>query len=544
MAKTLLSAQDLTYGFDPDSPLFQSIYFSLQSGDYVALVGRNGCGKSTLMKLLTGQITPIRGTLNRYGSLAYVPQVSHLSPVVYGGTILDFIGAASEEWWHIDDLLQNQLATSLDLALPIASLSGGELTKLLLATALASAPDILLLDEPTNHLDVLALNRLKTCLETFQGGLVIISHKPYFLDQVVSKVWDLTPYALKEYGGNYSFYREQIQAQQMAAERNHEVAQKALRQAKATALAEQKRAAQSRCTGEQKAAKGSMGKMAKHYFANRASGTAGNAAKRNQATLDQAAQRVAETKVKTNKASIIQLEEITQKRRTLLEICDGCLKVERRTLIQDIQLQIVSGDRIVIAGPNGAGKSSLVKALFAQAQSHNLPVESTHYGRLEYTDLRLADPLKMVYLDQSYGFVDRRRSVLENMQSANPNLTYQALRQQLGHFLFFGSTVDNAASVLSGGELARLVLAMISISAIDLLILDEPTNNLDIETVETLMDAIAHYRGALWAISHDLDFLSKLDIDRAFQIKDQTLKPMNALPQDSKSYYQELLSCH
>lgn len=543
MAKTLLSAQDLSYGFDPLAPLFESIYLSLQSGDRVALVGRNGCGKSTLIKLLAGHLTPTQGTITRYGSLAYVPQVSTLSPTVYNGTILDFMSAASEDWWCIDELLRNQLATPLDLALPIASLSGGELMKLLLATALTAGPDILLLDEPTNHLDLLALDCLQACLETFSGGLVMVSHKPYFLDQVVSKIWDLTPQRLREYGGNYSAYQEQIQTQQLAAERNHEIAKKDLKQAKAAVLSEQKRAAQSRRSGEGKAASGSMGKMAKHYFANRASGTAGNAAKRNQATLDQAAQRVAETKIKTTKASIIQLEEASQKRRTLLEICDGRLRVEDKVLIHDIQLHIVSGDRVALAGGNGSGKSSLVKALFAHAQGRETSATADPLV-LESTNIRLAEPLKMVYLDQTYGFVNRHCSVLENMQAANPDLPYQALRQQLGHFLFFGFAVEKPASALSGGELARLALAMISITAIDLLILDEPTNNLDLETVETIIEALNHYRGALWAISHDVDFLSKIEINRAFQIRHQTLEPMNALPQSVESYYQELLFYH
>ncbi|WP_313898149.1 ATP-binding cassette domain-containing protein [Nodosilinea sp. LEGE 07298] len=311
------------------------------------------------------------------------------------------------------------------------------------------------------------------------------------------------------------------------------MARKALKRAQATAQAEQKRAAQSQRSGEQKAAGGSMGKMAKHYFANRASGTAGQGAKRNQAAVEQATQQVTQTKVRTTKATTIHLAETNQKRRTLLEIRDGHLRVGERELVQDIQLQVVVGDRVAIAGANGSGKSSLVKAIFATAETEAI--------WLEAADLRLADPLKVVYLDQTYGLIDRRHSVLGNMQATNSALSYQHLRQQLGHFLFFDQAVDKPASVLSGGELARLALAMISIAAIDLLILDEPTNNLDVETVETMIGAINDYRGALWVIAHDLDFLSQIKIDRAFQLKHQTLQPMNALPQATEAYGQELL---
>lgn len=538
MAKLLLSAQDLRYEFDPTSPLFESIYLSLHRGDRVALVGRNGSGKSTLMKLLAGQIVPRQGTVAAYGSLAYVPQVSTLSSQLGSKTVLDWLSHASEDWWGINDLWGNPLATSLDLSQPMAQLSGGELTHLLLAVALASTPDILLLDEPTNHLDLMALDRLQASLGAFQGALMMVSHRPYFLDHVVSKIWELTPHTLREYGGNYHFYRTQIQAQQQAAARYHEVAQKALARAKATALAEQKRAAQSRRRGEQKAAGGSMGKMAKHYLANRASGTAGTAAKRHQSTLEQAAQRVAATQVKTPKPSLIHLEEVNFKRRTLLDIQDGCLRVGGHTLIQDLQLQVVSGDRLVIAGANGSGKSSLVKALLARdsasAANDGIVLTAKYH--------RQAEPLQAVYLDQTYGLVDRRRSVLANMETANPDWPYQALRQQLGHFLFFGQAVEKPASALSGGELARLALAMISLAAIDLLMLDEPTNNLDLETVDTLVDALNHYRGALWVISHDVDFLSRLGLNRAFHLSRGRLHSLDVLPQAPDAYYHALLA--
>ncbi|WOD39947.1 ribosomal protection-like ABC-F family protein [Nodosilinea sp. E11] len=523
MAKTLLSAQNLSYGFDPASLLFEPINLSIQVGDRVALVGRNGSGKSTLIKILAGHLQPTLGTVSRYGSLAYVPQASTLGPTEPTETILDTLSAASEDWWFIDECLRTQFETHLDLSLPTASLSGGELTKLLLAIALAPAPDILLLDEPTNHLDLLALDHLRLCLERFQGAVVLVSHKPHFLDQVASTTWELTPQGLNEYGGNYTHYREQKQACQRAAERSHEVARKALKRAQATAQAEQKRAAQSQRGGKQKAESSGMGKMAQHYFANRASGTAGTAAKRNQAAVEQAVRQVAQTKVRTTKATTIHLAETSQKRRTLLEIRDGHLRVGESVLVRELQLQVVVGDRMAIAGANGSGKSSLVKAIFATVETESI--------RLDAADLRLADPLEVVYLDQTYELIDRHDSVLGNMQATNPALPYQHLRQQLGHFLFFDQAVDKPASALSGGELARLALAMISIANLDLLILDEPTNNLDIETVETMIGAINDYRGALWVISHDLDFLSQIEIDRAFQLKHQTLQLMNALPQ-------------
>jgi ATPase subunit of ABC transporter with duplicated ATPase domains len=127
------------------------------------------------------------------------------------------------------------------------------------------------------------------------------------------------------------------------------------------------------------------------------------------------------------------------------------------------------------------------------------------------------------------------------MQLANPHLQYQLIRQQLGHFLFFNDDVFKPASVLSGGELARLAIALISISEIDLLILDEPSNNLDIETVEQMVEAVNEYQGALWVISHDLDFLSRIDITQSFKLKNQALETTKYLPNEQEEYYQELL---
>ncbi|WP_225895780.1 ATP-binding cassette domain-containing protein [Dendronalium phyllosphericum] len=185
-----------------------------------------------------------------------------------------------------------------------------------------------------------------------------------------------------------------------------------------------------------------------------------------------------------------------------------------------------------LLGTNGSGKSTLVKAILGMEKQTAV---------LESGEVMLAPAIKAVYLDQTYELVNRQQTILENMQAANPSLNYQLLRQQLGHFMFKYDDVHKSASVLSGGELARLAIAIISISQIDLLILDEPTNNLDIETVEQMAIGLNECQGAIWVISHDLDFLSQIDITQSFKLQEQALQMTTNLPSTPEQYYQELL---
>ncbi len=533
--KSILVAENLSYNLSLDRTLFQGVHVSIEAGDRIALVGRNGVGKSTFFKILAGQINPYRGSVLCNGIVYYLPQISTIRQEITADTVLNYLISISDEWWKIEDILQTQFYTKIDLYLPIANLSGGELTKLFLAIGLAQEPNLLLLDEPTNHMDLQALESLRQFLWNFNGAYVIVSHKPFFLDQVTSVTWELTPVSLKVYGGNFSQYREQKKIELEVALRSHEAARKELKRTQATAMQEQQRAAQSSGRGRAKFLNGSIDRMAAGLIKTKAEVSTGTAKKKHEAAVAKANLKVAETKVKTTKVTSIQLEEKNQKRRNLINIQGANLRISERLLIQNIQLHISSGDRIAIIGANGSGKSSLVKAILGMENQTAV---------LESGEVLLTPAMKAVYLDQTYELVDRQYTILENMQAANPNLSYQLLRQQLGHFLFKYDDVHKSASILSGGELARLAIAMISISEIDLLILDEPTNNLDIETVEQMVIGINDYQGALWVISHDIDFLSRINITQGFKFREQTLQTTTYLPSTPEQYYQELLECH
>lgn len=299
----ILNASNLRYELANTERLFQDISIAIHESDRIGLVGGNGSGKSTLLKLLAGQLTLQTGMIKNRGGIYYLPQINTLNSSVLNTSILDWINAFSDEWWQITTLLEDKFTTELDLSQSIASLSGGELTKLWLATAFWKQPDILLLDEPTNHLDLVALEQLRTTLQAFNGAFVIVSHKPRFLNQVVDTIWEITSSELKVYGGNYSFYQSQKQTEYQAALRDHEVARKELQRAKISALQEQQRAAKSRQQGNKCA--DSLPTVVAGARKRKAENTAGIAKQKHQAAVEKATEKVTETKIKPQKQLVL-----------------------------------------------------------------------------------------------------------------------------------------------------------------------------------------------------------------------------------------------
>ena len=526
-----LVAENLSCAVADRRWLFKNISISVFPGDRIALIGKNCIGKSTLLQCLSGQRRPTQGTISSQATALYVSQLSSLASAVQDLSVLDFLSATADAWWEIEHVLETVFGTVLELASPLRYLSGGEMMQLLLAIALWRKPDVLFLDEPPNHIDFWALEQLRKALSRYQGAFIIVSHNPHFLDQVVDTTWEFTAAGLRVYGGNYSFYREQTDLEAEAAVRSHETARKELKRTKTTVLKEQKRAAQSSRKGRQQVAKGGIPRIVAGGFQRSAEQTAGKLKIKHERAMTAAMQKVKETKIRTHKATSVQIAVKSQKKRNLAEVCHADMWVAEKMLLKDVHFRIVSGDRIAIAGPNGSGKSSFIKAM--------LCFDSV--ATLKNGDIQIAQ-MKTVYLDQYYALIDRRQTVLENMRRANSALAYQLVRQQLGHFLFFNDDVYKSASVLSGGELARLAIAMITISELDLLVLDEPTNNLDIETVDQIVQGLRQYEGALCVISHDLDFLSRIGIQQSFQILDASLKTTAYLPNEQSHYYEELLS--
>lgn len=323
--KSILLAENLSYELASTKTLFKEVNISIEEADRIALVGNNGVGKSTLLRIIAGKERPKTGSVINYGAVYYLPQISTIRQEIKADTVFDFLNCVSDEWWKIEEILDVKFHTTLDLSLAIANLSGGELTKLFLAIGLSQEPNILLLDEPTNHMDYLALESLSQFLNDFDGAFVIVSHKPFFLDSVVNTTWELTQEGVRVYGGNFSFYREQKQIERSAKMRSHEVARKELKRTQEAALQEQQRAAKSRKKGRELAP--SIPKIVAGAMKRKAEVTAGIAKQKHEAAVEKATQKFTETKLKTTKATSIQLEEKSQKRRNLIDIQNANLRV-------------------------------------------------------------------------------------------------------------------------------------------------------------------------------------------------------------------------
>ena len=289
--KSIVVAENIGYELTSTKILFQGIQVSIEEGDRIALIGRNGVGKSTLLQILASQLLPTSGSISRYGTVYYLPQISTIRQEVKADTVLNFLSSMTEEWWKIEDILAAN-STRLDLSLPLASLSGGELTKLFLAIGLSQKPDLLLLDEPTNHMDIIALENLRHFLHEFEGAFVIVSHKPFFLDMVANITWELTPDRVNVYGGNFSLYREQKEIEQDVAIRSHSFAKKELKRAKISVLQEQQRADQSHGNGRKKFLGGSVDKVKAGLLKTKAEAKAGTAKKKHEAMVAKATEKV------------------------------------------------------------------------------------------------------------------------------------------------------------------------------------------------------------------------------------------------------------
>lgn len=522
----MLTAHNLSkaYGL---SPILENITFSINAGERVGLIGPNGCGKSTLMRLLIGQERPDRGSLTlnppnlRLGylaqgllpsenqtlgellhqtvgdpaaleaelgklalALAKKPEQENLQ-LAYDAT-LDKLNRA--DYGRIQPLLAAFQLDHLDLDLPMRSLSGGQKTRLALVLILLDEPQLLLLDEPTNHLDIGMLEWLEAWLVNFSGGVLIVSHDRTFLDQTVTRILDLNPHThtIREYPGNYTDYLQQYlteQEKQMATWKDQVYEIRRMKQDIQRTF-EQARSVERSTTPRQPNVRRLAKKVAQK-------------AKSRQKKLD----RYLESDERVEKPlrswqMKLNLDEAPHLGKDVLFLEELSIGYpDHAVLLAQINQQAQAGERIILTGVNGSGKTTLLRTIAGQVKPRA--------GRV-----RLGQSVQLGYMAQEQELLDPNQTPLATIQAVAP-LNETDARSFLHYFLFTGDDALRPNGQLSYGERARLALARLVASGCNFLLLDEPTNHLDIPSRTMFEEALSQFEGTILAVVHDRYFIER-----------------------------------
>ena len=466
----LLSLQEIGVRFGGPW-LLEGATLNLERGERVCLLGRNGEGKSTLLKIAAGQVAPDAGEVVRARDLvtALMPQVV---PQDLAGTVLDVVrqGARPElDGWHRDTQARKVVSLmELDPAADCAALSGGMKRRVLLARALAAEPDLLLLDEPTNHLDVESIEWMESFLLRFSGAILFVTHDRAFLRKLATRIVELDRGRLRSWACDYDRYLERKAAALEDEERQNAVFDKKLAQEEAW----RRRGVKARRTRNE----GRVRELQNLRAARAARREPGGTVKATLQEADRSGYKVVVAK-------------------GLGRQYGG------RWLFRGLDLTICRGDKVGILGPNGCGKSTLIRILLGQEE----PDEGTvaHGTKLE-----------IAYFDQLRTALDENQTVFDSVAGGNEQVAVNGRRKHvigyLEEFLFTPERARSPVKVLSGGERSRLLLAKLFARPANVLVLDEPTNDLDLETLELLESLLVDFAGTVLLVSHDRQFLNEV----------------------------------
>lgn len=504
----LISVQELQKSFGVHEVL-RSVTFSLQKGEKMGLVGVNGCGKTTLMRMIAGEMQPDGGTIHRNKDLrvGYLAQLDDipLTDTVWGALLKVFepIRVMERRMAEIEKLLESaDPETALRLSSEyqrltesynaqqgyayegeilrvlnglglkpemhqrqVSTLSGGERTRLSLAKLLLQKPDIILMDEPTNHLDLEAIEWLQDYLTDYKGSLLLISHDRYFLDHVCTTMGELLGGKMIKFTGNYTEYMKKRTADFETRMKAYELQQKEIQREQA--IIERYRS-----------------------FNREKSIKAAESREKRLAKVERLEKPVEEQHVRFT------FDARRRSGEEALEVRELSKSFEGQPVFQNLSFKLRTGDRVALIGPNGVGKSTLFRIL-------------THQINPDHGSVRFGTNIDIGYYDQHQQNLNPQNTILDEVWNAFPKLEQTRIRSALGLFLFTGDEVFEKIEKLSGGERGRVALTKLMLKQDNLLLLDEPTNHLDMDSREVLEDALRDFPGTILAISHDRYFINR-----------------------------------
>lgn len=505
--------------------LFENVNIRINPGDKIALVGSNGTGKSTLLKIIAGKVEPESGIVQAQKNIkiGYLPQelISNSGRSIFEEvkSSISFVNELDKEENEINNKLNsdsisdelhdkfihrlgdiNNIKEKLgyykidseiekillglgfkvsDLSRPCDEFSGGWQMRVELAKILANENDLILLDEPTNHLDIDSLQWILEFLQSYKGAILLVSHDKYFVNNVTTKTLEIFNYVVSFYKGKYDDYlnyKKERDEQLIAKYKNQQLKIKSTERF-----------------------------IERFRYKN-------TKAKQVQSRIKQL-DKLEKIELPTEFESNIQIRFPDPPRSTIhpVELENLTKSYGSLEVLKDINFKIERGEKIAFVGPNGAGKTTLAKIIAGELSETSGRVKLGDLTRIAYYAQEVADNL------------DVKLNILESMMEVSPDSTEAKLRSILGSFLFSGDDVYKKISILSGGEKSRVALARILLTKANLIVLDEPTNHLDIQSKEILQNALINYTGSLVIVSHDVDFLRPI-IDKVIEIRAKQFK--------------------
>jgi ATPase subunit of ABC transporter with duplicated ATPase domains len=528
----MLILQHISYNLPNKKLLFDSIDLTVNRHDKIALIGNNGSGKSTLLKIIAKESQPLDGHLLVNAEPYYVPQIFgqynqftiaqalkvdnklHALQEILIGKVTEENYTTLNDDWTIEERCIEALnywqLDKLDLSQKMETLSGGQKTKVFLAGISIHRPELILLDEPSNHLDSAGRKLLYDFIQSTPSTLLVVSHDRKLVT-LLDKIAELNKRGITMYGGNYDFYVAQKQIENNALNQDLQSKEKALRKAKEKERETIERQHKLDSRGKGKQEKAGVARIMMNTLRNNAENSSSKlkgihaekigGIKEELQELRSALPDIDKMKFGFDNATL-------HKGKILFNATDINYSYNHHLLWKyGLTFQITSGERLVLKGLNGSGKTTLIKLILGELT----PQKGTVYR----TDN------KTVYIDQDYSLIDNKLKVYEQAQQFNiSGLQEHEIKIRLNRFLFTKEEWDKPCYALSGGEKMRLILCCLTISnqSPDIIILDEPTNNLDIQNIEILTTAINEYQGTLIVVSHDEVFLEQINIEQTIQL--------------------------